>query len=69
VGWGLKGHAGQLYNEHKVVANASQTFNNYDKIGVLLDMNTCTLVYFINGKKVLTYVNAGWKVRIFFIFF
>jgi hypothetical protein len=63
-GWGLNGDKGEFYNDNNVIAVASKTFVNNQRVGVLLNMNDFTLDFFIDDEKVLSYCNPNWKVII-----
>jgi hypothetical protein len=52
---------------NKPIADASKTFTNHDRVGLLLNMDECTLVIFVNGNKVLTFACPEWKVKRRFI--
>lgn len=65
-GWGLKGNRGEFHNGGVVLKHAapildSSVYINGTPVGILLDMDNCTLDYFIEGKNVLSYSNFNWK--------
>ena len=74
TGWGLKGTHGELYHENTPIAysktfadesdlyNKRKSFFNDKPIGLLLNMDNCTLDYFVEGIKVLSITENSWKV-------
>ena len=53
---------GYLFNNKKVVAKSKIGWKKNEYIGVLLDMDTCTLTFLKNGNIILSYTNPAWKV-------
>ena len=75
TGWGLKGHQGEFHHQNKPIAhsktftddrdlsNKIKSFFNDKPVGLLLDMDNCTLDYFVEGIKVLSFKENNWKVQ------
>ena len=75
TGWGLRGFAGQFFHRNKVVAtsktfidetdqaNRMKSFFNDKPVQLRLDMDKCTLDYFVEGLHVLWYSDKSWKVK------
>ena len=74
-GWGLRGFSGQFLHNNKVVAisktfiddtdksNRVKSFYNDKPVLLRLDMDNCTLDYFVEGLHVLSYKDESWKVK------
>ena len=64
--WGLCLSDGALYTWYRVIARGN--IERFEKarvtVGLLLDMENCTLDFFVNTKHVLSHKCPEWKVKI-----